>query len=112
MADDDLIGQLVHRWDQVVHKARGEQLALLVVVITFVQCGADALGDAAADMARQCHRIDERAAVVHGDIGEKPDLAGLDVDLDHRQMAHVSHDRIEDPRSLRSSAGKVVTGWS
>jgi hypothetical protein len=32
--------------------------------------------------------VDERAAIVHGGVGEKPDLAGLDLDLDYREMAH------------------------
>lgn len=86
MTDDDVLRQLVQCRNQVIHEARSEQLTFGVVVIAFVECGADALGGAAPHMARQCHRIDQRAAVVHSDISEKLDLAGLDVDLDYRQM--------------------------
>ena len=52
MADDNLLRQFVHRRDQVIHETRRQQLTLLIIVIALVECSADALGNAAADMAR------------------------------------------------------------
>ena len=60
------------------------------------QRGADALRGAAAHMAVDRHRVDHGAAIVHGDIVQEAHLPGLGIHLDHRHVAHVAHDRIEN----------------
>ena len=52
MPDDNLLRQFVHRRNQVVRETRRQELPLVVVVVALVKRGPDALGDAAADGAR------------------------------------------------------------
>ena len=62
---------------------------------------ADALGDAAVELAVDDHRVDLLADVVDRDVADEVDLAGLLVDLDDGDV------RPERPRAVR---GVVVGG--
>ena len=57
-----LVGQ------QVVDERRGEQLAVVVVRGALEQHTADALRDAAGDLALDDRRVDQRAAVLHHEV--------------------------------------------
>src|SRR5262245_4331997 len=49
-------------------------------------------------MPGERHRVNQRPAVVHSDVIEEAHLTGPHVDLDHRHVTHVSHDRTEDAK--------------
>ena len=66
------VGALERGRDQVVHERRVEAVALLVERDHLHQRDADALGEAAVDLAVDDHRVDAHAAVVDRD--EAPDL--------------------------------------
>ena len=61
-----------------------------------VKGAADAVHGAAPHVARERHRVDHGAAIVDRHIVQEIDLAGLDIDLDHRDVNHVTDDGIED----------------
>ena len=84
----------------VEHRARLE-LAVVAVDRALPERLADALGDAAVELAVDDHRVDLLADVVDRDIADEVDLAGLLVDLDDRDV------RPERPRAVR---GVVVGG--
>ena len=56
---------------EVVHEAAGQRLALGVVGALLVEGHADALGDAAGDLAAEALRIDDGAHVVDGDVAQE-----------------------------------------
>ena len=58
------------RREQVVHEARGDELAGLVVGEVLVERAADPLDDAAVDLALDDHRVDDRAAVLDHHVAE------------------------------------------
>ena len=93
MADRD-VGNLHRGRDQEVHERRGERLPALVVDDALVERAADALRDAAADLALDDHRVHERAAVVVDDVPEEREVPGLDVDLDDRRVAPAREGRV------------------
>ena len=72
---------------RVVHERAGHQLAVLVVDGLLDHRLADALGQAAVDLSLDNQRVDEVAGIVHGDELEQPRLAGVLVDLEHRDVA-------------------------
>ena len=61
----------------------------VVVAHPFVERVADAVRDAAVDLALDHHRIDQHAGVLHRDVAQDFHLAGLDVDLDLGDVAGV-----------------------
>ncbi len=74
----------------IVHEAAGDQLAgRRVVDRVLEQRLADALRDAAMDLTRRHHRIEERAEIVDRHEALDLDLAGLAVDLDLADVAAV-----------------------
>ena len=75
-------GTVVGGGQQVVHKGGVEQLAVFVEDELLVEGIADALGDAALDLALEDHGVDDAAAVVDDDVALDLDLHGLGVDLD------------------------------
>ena len=76
------VGHLGDVGHQEVHERRVEQLAGLVVGHPLVERAADALRDAAVDLALDDHRVDQVAAVVDDGVLEDRDLGGLRVGLD------------------------------
>src|SRR5712692_8595312 len=79
--------QVVALGQRIVHEARGEELAALVESRLLPERLADALGEAAVDLALDEQRIDEEARIVYRHVAEKARLARVPVDLDH---GHVS----------------------
>ena len=76
------VGHLGDVGHQEVHERRVEQLAGLVVGHPLVERAADALRDAAVDLALDDHRVDQVAAVVDHGVLQDPDLRGQRVGLD------------------------------
>ena len=66
----------------VVHERAGDELAVAVEVDVLLQDLADALRDAADDLALEQQRIDHGADVVDHAVFHDLDLAGLRIDLD------------------------------
>ena len=95
-----IVGHLGDVRHQEVHERRVEQLPVLVVGHPLVERAADALRDAAVDLALDDHRVDQRAAVVHDAVAQDRDLGGLRVGLDDRRV-HAGGER--RPRSASSS---------
>ena len=85
VADHDVHRRLLDGGDQIVGPERGRKLAGLVVAELLEERRADAVHRAAPDVPLQRHGIDHRAAVVDGGVVEEVHLAGLDIDLDHRE---------------------------
>jgi hypothetical protein len=63
-----------------------EPLPGLVVAQLLEEGAADALGDAARDLARDDGRIDQHAAVVHQCVATEAEVAGCWIDLDDRRL--------------------------
>ena len=82
---------------QVVHQRRVLERAVVVVHGLLEERLGDALDDAAVHLALDDERVHLVAAVVDGDVVDQVDLAGLGVDLDHRDVASRT--------GTRSSAG-------
>ena len=84
----DLEGrQVVGARHGVVHVGAGQQLAALLVVDRILeQRLADALGDAAMDLALDDHRVDDVAEIVDRDEVHDLDDAGVGIDLDLADM--------------------------
>ena len=80
---------LVRRRRQVVGERRGEDVAGVVVDDLFEQRVADALRDAALNLAVDDHRIDQPPGILRHQEFFDPHPAGLGVDLDQRDMAGV-----------------------
>ena len=74
---------------KVIGHGAGERLAGLVVGDFLEQRGADALHDAAADLAFDEHRVDHRAAILGDGVIEQFDEAGLGVDRDDGAVGRV-----------------------
>ena len=68
----------------------GQRLAVRVERHLLVERGADALRGAAANLAVDDHRIDQRAAVLDHDIVEDLDIAGRRIDRDDGGMRGVA----------------------
>ena len=82
MVQDVVAGHVVGARHRVVHVAGRKLLALGVVDDFLKQRLADALADAAVDLALDDHRVDDDAEVVAGDELQDLGLAGVRVDLD------------------------------
>ena len=78
------VGRARHR---VVHERAGDELAVLVVDDLFDHRLADALRQAAVNLALDDQRVDQVAGIVHGDQLQQLRLAGLAIDLEHRDVA-------------------------
>ena len=78
------IGGPRHR---VVHERSGHQLAVVVVDRFFDHRLADALRQAAVDLSFDDQRVDQIAGIVDGDQLQQLRLAGLAIDLEHRDVA-------------------------
>ena len=95
-----------------------ERVAVVVVHEVLEQRAADALHDAARDLAFDDARVDHRAAVLAHDVAEQLDPAGLEVDLAGAHVRGVHPDRRGCPRCsarlLRVPAGTPggnAWGW-
>jgi hypothetical protein len=96
------VRHLVSARHSILHEGPGEELAFLVVEQLLFDRGADALGEAAMKLALDDHRVDRPPAVVHGDVAEQRERAGLDVHLDHDALdTEGPGDRNRDRRSRR-----------
>src|SRR3981081_125789 len=74
--------KLVGRGHEVVdHRARLELPGIIVVNALFEERLRDTLGDSSVNLAVDDHRVDDVAAVVHGDISLKIDTSGFRIDL-------------------------------
>src|SRR5580692_9777719 len=71
----------------VIHVRAGHQLPLVVIDGVLEQRLADALGDAAMDLALDDHRIDHGAEIVDRGPGSDLGIAGFGIDLDLADMA-------------------------
>ena len=83
---------------RVVHHGAGEELAVVVVDRDLLQRLAHALDHAAVNLALDDHRVDVRAAVVHRDVAEDLDLAGLGVHLDRADVGAEGIDEVARDR--------------
>ena len=99
VADLDPAGHLADVGHQEVHERRVDQLPGVVVGHPLVQRAADALGDAAVDLALDDPRVDQRAAVVHHAVAQDRDLGRVRVGL---------HDRGVHPGGERRTQRRVV----
>jgi hypothetical protein len=88
------VGQHVGVRDGVVEQTGGQELAVFVADDALVERLADALGQAAGDLAVDDQRVDDGAAVVDGDQALEADVAAVEVDADNR------HGRAERDRVL------------
>ena len=81
---------------QVIHEGSGQELCLLVVDHLLQEPAADALRDAAVDLALHDHRVDEGPAVVGHQVAEELHRAGAGVHVHHRDVggARVGHGRL------------------
>src|SRR6202453_2600379 len=79
-------GQVVGARHAIVHEARRQELAVIVVMRAFEQRLAHALSDAAVHLALDDHRVDELAEVVDGGPTVDRDDARLRVDLELADM--------------------------
>ena len=70
----------------VVEKARVIHAALLVVDVFLVERPADALGDAALDLALDIGWMDRAADILRRGVAQHRDMAGLGIDLDIADM--------------------------
>src|SRR5581483_8240917 len=94
------VGDLGGGGDEVVHERAGLELALVVVGRLLVEDGADALGDAAPDLAVDDGRVDDLAAVFDDDVAGDLHHSGLEVDLDDAGMGGLGPaalPAVEDP---------------
>ena len=80
----------------VVEHGAGQELAVVAVDGALPERLADALGDAAVELAVHDHRVDLVADIVDRDVPDELDDAGLLVDLDDRDV------RAERPRAVRA----------
>ena len=83
----------VGRGEQVVRQGHRQGLPGIVVAHPFVERRADAMHDAAMDLALDQHRIDHAAAIVDDEVAPEPHLSGLAVDLglDHMGPVGIGH---------------------
>ena len=97
--------------EQVVGEGAGERPAGLLVGNLFEQSGADALHDAAVDLAFDEHRVDHRAAIPGARVIEQFYKAGLGVDRDDGAVRRIEVDAGAD-RGLvgggRIDAGSAI----
>src|SRR5437867_913645 len=89
---DDERRHVLRPRDRVVHQRVREELAVVAVDDVLAEHDAQALGEAAHDLAVDDHRMELAAAVVHDRVTEDRDAAGLDVDLD-RRCVHAARPR-------------------
>src|SRR5262249_60031374 len=81
--------QIVGARHRVVHERAADDLAAAVVGATLEQRLADALGEAAVDLALDDHRIDDGADVVDAPETDDLDAAGVGIDLELADMRPV-----------------------
>ena len=98
--EDAHLGHVVRRGEQVIHKGRRRQLGVLVVDVFLEECRADALRDAAHNLAFKQLGVHDRAAVAHCQIGQHRDQARERIDLDNGYVAGVGDDRIKGAQVL------------
>src|SRR5690349_24884074 len=73
----------------VVHKASGHQLSVLVISNFFEQGGADSLGHSTVYLPVDKERIDQFSGVVSDGIVEEFNFTRLDVDLDNCNVSGI-----------------------
>jgi hypothetical protein len=83
------VRQVVGPGHAVVHEGAGDQLAVLVVDGVLEQRLADALDDAAMDLALDQHRVQDEAEIVDDGVVDDGHHAGVGVDLDLGDVAAV-----------------------
>ena len=88
-----VVGHLGDVGHQEVHERGVEQLARLVVGHPLVERAADALRDAAVDLALDDHRVDQVAAVVDDGVLQDLDLRRVRVGLDDHGVHAVGEGR-------------------
>ena len=74
---------------QIIRQACGENIAALVVDDLLEQRVRDSLGDAAMDLPVRDHGIDQAPGIFADEKLFEPDAPGLDVHLDHGDVAGV-----------------------
>ena len=74
---------------QIIGECGGDRLAGIVVAHPFEHGIADAMRNAAVDLALDDLRIDPAAGILDRDIAQDGDAAGLDVDLDLDDVAGI-----------------------
>ena len=94
------LGNFARGRRQVIGQRAGEDVAFVAVDDLLQQRIADALRDAAMDLAVRDHRIDDAAGILGHEEFLDRDVAGLDVDLDDRHVAGVG----------KSAGGIVAAG--
>ena len=82
-SSDDRVGGGRQR---VVDEGRGQRRALVVVDHLLPQRLGDALDRAAVLLAGDQQRVEDPSAVVDGDVAQRADPAGVEVDLDDRDV--------------------------
>jgi hypothetical protein len=83
------LGDLGRAGNDVVEQRGGAQLALLVVVVSLVQCAAEPLRDRSMDLPLDDHRVDDPAAVLRDHVSHDLDGASLVVDDDDACVGRV-----------------------
>src|SRR5262249_26236257 len=106
--------QIVRARYRVIHERAADELAAAVVGATLEQRLADALREAAVDLALDDHRVDNGADVVDAPESDDLDAAGVRIDLELTGMRAVAEGearRIVDPVSCQPgsmlSSGKL-----
>src|SRR5262249_34454122 len=97
--------QIVRARHRIVHERAADELAAAVVGARLERRLADALGDAAVDLALDDHRIDDGADVVDAPEPDDLDAAGVRIDLelaDMRAIAEGEAGRIVDRGLLQA----------
>ena len=84
-----MLGHLGRGRQEVVDERRRQRVAGVVVDEVLEQHAADALHDAAEDLALDDRRVDHRAAVLRDDVAQDLRHAGVAVDLDDAEVGGV-----------------------
>src|SRR3984957_13941130 len=84
--EDEWIRDLRRRWQQIVGKGSGQEAAVGTIGVFLVERGADRLREAAADLPVDHGRMQDRPAVMHGDVAVDPRLQGRAIYFDAAEI--------------------------
>ena len=73
---------------EVVDERTREEVSVLVPDVALEERGGGAVGEPAAHLTLGEQRVQEAARVVHRHVVENPDLAGVAIDLDDRDVGN------------------------
>src|SRR4029453_17534701 len=96
------LGQVRRDGHAIVEEARVIELAVLVVDVLLAQCPADALGDAALDLAFAVVGMDRAADILESSVARDPGATGGRIDLD---VADMRAEAALGPRGVARRAG-------